>query len=54
MAEALLIGLEGIRDATFTGILPAEHVSRLATMAKRHGFALAEYKTHSTMGDNGN
>lgn len=50
MAEALLIGLEGIRDATFTGILPAEHVSRLATMAKRHGFALAEYKTHLTMG----
>ena len=50
MAEAMLLGLEGIRDATFTGILPAEHVFRLAAMAKRHGFALAEYKTHLTMG----
>ena len=50
MAEALLLGLEGVRDATFTGMLPAEHVFRLAAMAKRHGFALAEYKTHATMG----
>jgi hypothetical protein len=46
----MLIGLEGIRDATFTGVLPAEHVVRLAAMAKRHGFGLAEYKTHLTMG----
>ena len=50
MAETMLLGLEGVRDATFTGILPAEHVFRLAAMAKRHGFALAEYKTHATMG----
>jgi predicted amino acid dehydrogenase len=50
MAEAMLLGLEGVRDATFTGMLPAEHVFRLAAMAKRHGFALAEYKTHATMG----
>jgi acetylornithine/succinyldiaminopimelate/putrescine aminotransferase/predicted amino acid dehydrogenase len=50
MAETMLLGLEGVRDATFTGILPAEHVFRLAGMAKRHGFELAEYKTHSTMG----
>ena len=50
MAEALLLGLEGVRDATFTGILPAEHVTRLGAMAKRHGFTLAEYKTHLTMG----
>ena len=49
MAEAMLLGLEGVRDATFTGMLPAEHVFRLAAMAKRHGFALAEYKTHATM-----
>ena len=32
------------------GFLPAEHVYRLAAMAKRHGFTLAEYKTHATMG----
>jgi acetylornithine/succinyldiaminopimelate/putrescine aminotransferase/predicted amino acid dehydrogenase len=50
MAETMLLGLEGIRDATFTGNLPAEHVFRLAAMAKRHGFSLAEYKTHATMG----
>ena len=49
MAETMLLGLEGVRDATFTGMLPAEHVFRLAAMAKRHGFGLAEYKTHATM-----
>ncbi len=50
MAETLLLGLEGVRDATFTGFLPAENVYRLAAMAKRHGFSLAEYKTHATIG----
>jgi acetylornithine/succinyldiaminopimelate/putrescine aminotransferase/predicted amino acid dehydrogenase len=50
MAETMLLGLEGVRDATFTGMLPAEHVYRLAAMAKRHGFTLADYKTHATMG----
>jgi acetylornithine/succinyldiaminopimelate/putrescine aminotransferase/predicted amino acid dehydrogenase len=49
MAETMLLGLEGVRDATFTGMLPAEHVYRLAAMAKRHGFTLAEYKTHATI-----
>jgi acetylornithine/succinyldiaminopimelate/putrescine aminotransferase/predicted amino acid dehydrogenase len=50
MAETMLLGLEGVRDATFTGFLPAEHVYRLAAMAKRHGFTLGEYKTQATMG----
>lgn len=50
MAETMLLGLEGVRDATFTGFLPAEHVYRLAAMAKRHGFMLGEYKTRATMG----
>ena len=50
MAEAMLLGLEGVRDATFTGMLPAEHVYRLAAMAQRHGFTLADYKTHATVG----
>jgi predicted amino acid dehydrogenase len=50
MAEAMLLGLEGVRDATFTGMLPAEHVYRLAAMAERHGFTLADYKTHATVG----
>ena len=50
IAETLLLGLEGVLDATFTGFLPAEHVYRLAAMAKRHGFSLAEDKAHATMG----
>jgi predicted amino acid dehydrogenase len=50
MAETMLLGLEGVRDATFTGMLPAEHVYRLAAMARRHGFTLADYKTHATVG----
>jgi acetylornithine/succinyldiaminopimelate/putrescine aminotransferase/predicted amino acid dehydrogenase len=53
MAETMLLGLEGIRDATFTGLLPAENVFRLKAMADRHGFALADYKTESTMGEAG-
>jgi acetylornithine/succinyldiaminopimelate/putrescine aminotransferase/predicted amino acid dehydrogenase len=51
MAETMLLGLEGVRDATFTGMLPAEHVYRLAAMARRHGFTLADYKTHATVGN---
>jgi acetylornithine/succinyldiaminopimelate/putrescine aminotransferase/predicted amino acid dehydrogenase len=50
MAETLLLGLEGVRDATFTGMLPAEHVYRLAAMARRHGFELGDFKTHATVG----
>ncbi len=50
MAEAMLLGLEGVRDATFTGMLPTEHVFRLAAMARRHGFTLADFKTHATVG----
>ena len=42
MGEAMLLGLEGVRDATFTGMLPAENVYRLKSMAERHGFKLAE------------
>jgi acetylornithine/succinyldiaminopimelate/putrescine aminotransferase/predicted amino acid dehydrogenase len=50
MAETMLLGLEGVRDATYTGMLPAEHVYRLAAMAKRHGFTLDDYKMHATIG----
>jgi len=53
MGETLLLGLEGIRDATFTGTLPVENVFRLKTMADRHGFTLADYKLQPTMGDQG-
>jgi hypothetical protein len=45
------LGLEGIRDATFTGTLPVENVFRLKAMADRHGFTLADYKRHPTMGE---
>ena len=44
LAEALLLGLEGIRDRSFTGALHGEHVARVAAMAKTHGFELADYR----------
>jgi hypothetical protein len=53
MGETMLLGLEGVRDATFTGTLPAENVFRLKAMADRHGFTLAEYKLQPTMGEVG-
>jgi acetylornithine/succinyldiaminopimelate/putrescine aminotransferase/predicted amino acid dehydrogenase len=53
MGETMLLGLEGVRDATFTGMLPAENVLRLKAMADRHGFTLAEFKLMPTMGEVG-
>lgn len=50
MAEAMLLGWEGIQDATFTGSLTAEHVARVTAMAARHGFKLADYKRTSVHG----
>ena len=50
MAEAMLLGFEGIRDATFTGSLTADLVVRVAAMAARHGFELADYKRSCVLG----
>jgi predicted amino acid dehydrogenase len=50
MAEAMLLGFEGIGDATFTGSLTADHVVRVAAMAARHGFELADYKRSCVLG----
>ncbi len=50
MAEAMLLGFEGIRDATFTGSLTADLVARVAAMAARHGFELADYKRSCVLG----
>jgi fatty aldehyde-generating acyl-ACP reductase len=50
MAEAMLLGFEGIQDDTFTGSLTARHVSRVAAMARRHGFELAGYKRSCVLG----
>ncbi len=50
MAEAMLLGLEGIHDTTFTGSLSAEHVARVNAMAARHGFKLADYKRACVLG----
>lgn len=44
MAEALLLGFEGVTDSHFTGLLKREHVSTLSAMASKHGFGLANYK----------
>lgn len=50
MAEAMLLGFEGIRDATYTGSLTADKVARIAAMAARHGFQLADYKRACVLG----
>lgn len=50
MAEAMLLGFEGVRDSTFTGSLTANHVYRIAGMARRHGFELADYKRLCVLG----
>ena len=50
MAEAMLLGFEGIRDASFTGTLTADRVVRIAAMAARHGFELADYKRSCVLG----
>jgi predicted amino acid dehydrogenase len=50
MAEAMLLGFEGVRDSTFTGSLTPEHVSRVTRMAARHGFELAGYKRTCVLG----
>ena len=50
MAEAMLLGFEGIRDAAFTGSLTTGLVMRVAAMAARHGFELADYKRSCVLG----
>ncbi|MBL9210944.1 MAG: aminotransferase class III-fold pyridoxal phosphate-dependent enzyme [Opitutaceae bacterium] len=44
MAEAMLLGLEGVRGTRFTGALTPWHVGQVAAMAARHGFRLAGYR----------
>jgi predicted amino acid dehydrogenase len=44
MAEGMLLAFEGVRDASFTGTLTADHVRRIEAMAATHGFALADVK----------
>ena len=50
MAEGILLGFEGVRDATFTGSLTPNQVRRIEAIAKRHGFELADYKTSCVLG----
>jgi len=50
MAEGILLGFEGVRDATFTGSLTPNQVRRIEVIAKRHGFELADYKMSCVLG----
>jgi predicted amino acid dehydrogenase len=50
MAEAMLLGFEGIRDRIFTGQLTPDHVARVARMADSHGFKLAAPKRACVLG----
>lgn len=44
MAEAILLGLEGACDTSFTGPVRPRQVRHIAALARRHGFELADYK----------
>lgn len=50
MAEGILLGLEGARDATFTGWLTPNKIRRIDEIARRHGFELADYKESCVLG----
>ena len=49
MAEALLLGLEGDCKVRLTGTITASQVTRMAALAARHGFRLADYKRTSVL-----
>lgn len=44
MAEGILLGFEGGRDASLTGLLRPDQVRWVEALAQRHGFELADYK----------
>ncbi|MBI3780321.1 MAG: aminotransferase class III-fold pyridoxal phosphate-dependent enzyme [candidate division NC10 bacterium] len=50
MAEGIILALENICDRSFTGDITPEHVRRISTLAKKHGFALADYKRQAVLG----
>jgi acetylornithine/succinyldiaminopimelate/putrescine aminotransferase/predicted amino acid dehydrogenase len=43
-AEAILLGLEGLRGVRFTGRLSPDHVQQVRDIADRHGFGLADFR----------
>jgi acetylornithine/succinyldiaminopimelate/putrescine aminotransferase/predicted amino acid dehydrogenase len=43
-AEAILLGLEGLRGVQFTGPLSPDHVRQVRQIADRHGFGLADVR----------
>ena len=42
LAEGILLGLEHARESSYTGVLTADHIARMARIADRHGFELAD------------
>ena len=50
MGEALLLGLEGLCDRSFTGPIRPWQIRFMAQLARRHGFELADYKTSCVLG----
>jgi predicted amino acid dehydrogenase len=50
MAEGMVLGLEGIRDRTYTGRITEGSVTAIAAAADRHGFRLGGLKTQSVLG----
>jgi predicted amino acid dehydrogenase len=49
MAEAMLLGFEGVRDSRFTGSIRSDQLRVLEAMAQRHGFELADRKSFQTV-----
>jgi predicted amino acid dehydrogenase len=53
MAEALLLGLSGVNDRSFTGAVTRQKVADIEQLAHRHGFELAEAKEFCVFGGGG-
>ncbi len=50
MAEAMLLGFEGIGDSRFTGSLSQAQIADISGMGRKHGFKLADYKRQCVLG----
>lgn len=53
LAEAILLGLEGVRGNAFTGRLTPGHLARVAAMADRHGFKEAPPRVEAGLAEAG-
>jgi len=50
MAEAILLGFEGVTDRGYTGLVRPDGLAFMQDAARRHGLTLADYKDHCVLG----